>query len=240
MPPFSFKFFLSVFGEVLPYFPVTLLIIVTSIIFSSLLGALVASGQLSRSPIWRTLSQGYVFVLRSTPPIVLLFLFFYGLPKLLLLSLNININDWQKSIFVIIALSLLFASNLAEVFESAYLSVNTGQREAALMVGLSEWQTFYRITLPQTIVVALPNFANTVAALIKDAALAYVIGLLDMMGAGDNLISRNFGHHPLETYLALAIIYWILFVIIEQGAKYLEIYLGKSRAIASNPAEVVA
>ncbi len=126
------------------------------------------------------------------------------------------------------------------MFKSAYLSVNTGQREAALMVGLSEWQTFYRITLPQTIVVALPNFANTVAALIKDAALAYVIGLLDMMGAGDNLISRNFGHHSLETYLALAIIYWILFVIIEQGAKYLEIYLGKSRAIASNPAEVVA
>ncbi|KAA8371444.1 amino acid ABC transporter permease [Leuconostoc carnosum] len=240
MPPFSFKFFLSVFGHVLPYLPITLFVIITSIIFSSLLGALIARGQLGESAIWRPLSQGYVFVLRSTPPIVLLFLVFYGLPKLLLLTLNININDWQKPIFVIVALSLLFASNLAEVFKAAYLSVNAGQREAALMAGLSEWQGFYRITLPQTIVVALPNFANTVAALIKDAALAYVIGLLDMMGAGDNLISINYGQHTLETYLALTIIYWIMFAFIEQGAKYLERYFGKGRIPASNPAEVIA
>jgi len=240
MPPFSFKFLVSVFGEVLPYLPVTLLIIVTSTIFSTLLGVLIARGQLSQSSVWRILSQGYVFVLRSTPPIVLLFLIFYGLPKLLLLTLNININDWQKSIFVVIALSLLFASNLAEVFKSAYLSVDGGQREAALMVGLSEWQAFYRVTLPQTVVVALPNFANTIAALIKDAALAYVIGLVDMMGAGDNLISRNFGHHSLETYLALAMIYWIIFIVVEQSTKYLEKHLSQSQVIASKRVEVTA
>lgn len=238
MPPFSFKFLISVFGEVLPYLPVTLLVIIVSAIFSTLLGTLIARGQLSQSAIGRTISHSYVFVLRSTPPIVLLFLVFYGLPKLLLLTLNININDWQKSIFVVIALSLLFASNLAEVFKSAYLSVDGGQREAALMVDLSEWQSFYRVTLPQTIVVALPNFANTIAALIKDAALAYVIGLVDMMGAGDNLISRNFGHHALETYLALAIIYWIIFIIVEQGTKYLEKHLSKRQVMTSNPVEV--
>ncbi|WP_220741356.1 amino acid ABC transporter permease [Leuconostoc miyukkimchii] len=240
MPPFSFEFFLSVFGEILPYLPITLLIIILSIIFSSLLGSFLAAGGISRSLFWRTVTQSYVFVLRSTPPIVLLFLVFYGFPKLLLLFLNINVNGWQKSVFVVIALSLLFASNLAEVFKAAYLTVNTGQREAALMAGLSEWQAFYRITLPQTIVVALPNFANTVAALIKDAALAYVIGLVDMMGAGNNLIARNFGHHSLETYLALAVVYWVIFIIVEQGTKYLEKYLSKSRAVDTTQSGVTA
>ena len=67
-----------------------------------------------------------------------------------------------------------------------------------------------------------------------------MIGLVDMMGAGDNLISRNFGHHSLETYLALAMIYWIIFIVVEQSTKYLEKHLSQSQVIASKRVEVTA
>ncbi|CAK8053917.1 amino acid ABC transporter permease [Eupransor demetentiae] len=230
MPSFDFDFFKSSFSYVLPFLPVTLTIIFFSILFSSLFGLILARAELRTNTIAAKIASAYVFVLRSTPPIVLLFLVFYGIPKLFLFTLNVNINRWNRTIFAILALSLLYASNLSEVFKSSYLAVGSAQSEAAEMVGLSPWQSFIRITMPQTAVIALPNFTNTVAALIKDSALAYIIGIMDIVGAGNNLIARNYGHFAFETYLALAIIYWVFFILVEQAAKFSEQRLNKKQA----------
>lgn len=77
------------------------------------------------------------------------------LPELLL-TVGIDINRVGKGFFVIATFSVLFAASIAEVFRSAYQTVDKGQHEAAVTIGLTSWQAFYRIVLPQCTVIALP------------------------------------------------------------------------------------
>ena len=148
---------------------------------------------------------------------MLLFLVYYGLPELLN-TFGVNINDAGKGFFVITTFSLLFAASMAEVFRSAYEAVDRGQREAAVSIGLTEFQAFYRIVLPQCVRVAIPNFTNALVNLMKEGTLAYTIGLIDIMGKGQLVIGLNHGSYSLEVYLALFILYWTLTLLTEKGA----------------------
>ena len=122
---------------------------------------------------------------------------------------------------------------MAEVFRSAYEAVDKGQKEAAASIGMTSWQTFYRILLPQCTVVALPNFANALVNLMKEGSLAYTIGLIDIMGKGQLLIGMNHGSYALETYLALTILYWVLTFVVEKSFGVLEKHLSKGKKALS-------
>ena len=186
------------------------------------MGALLAWGQLYGDEVIVSISKGYVFVLRCTPPIVLLFMVFYGLPEFLEWWLGLDVNGWSRTVFVITAMTLLYAATISEVFKSAYLAVPNGQMEAGLSIGLTEFQTFQRILLPQAFRFALPNISNAILNLLKDTALAYTIGLADIMGAGNLLIGRNLGNYSLETYTAVAVVYWTLALLLALGNQFLE------------------
>ena len=86
-----------------------------------------------------------------------------------------------------------------------------------------------RIVIPQAFVIAIPNLGNSLIALLKEGSLAYTIGLIDMMGSGNLIISRNYGAYALETYIALAIIYWGLTLLIENLFKFLEKQFSRGR-----------
>ena len=83
-------------------------------------------------------------------------------------------------------------------------------------------QTFLRIVLPQAFRIALPNLTTAFLNLMRDAALAYTIGTVDVMGAGQNLISRNLGNYSLETYTAVALIYWGIALVVSLASQLLE------------------
>ena len=91
-----------------------------------------------------------------------------------------------------------------------------------MSIGLTPAQTIWRIVLPQAFRVALPNMTTAILNLMRDAALAYTIGFIDIMGAGNNLISRNLGNYSLETYTAVAVIYWAIALVISFSAQLLE------------------
>ncbi|SEP96201.1 amino acid ABC transporter membrane protein 1, PAAT family [Streptococcus equinus] len=205
---------IRVIPDILSALPLTLWVLALTVLLGSLLGFLLAYAQLSDEQGFSILARGYVFILRCTPPIVLIFLVFYGLPRFLEWWLGIDVNGWSRSIFVILAMTLLFAASISEVFKSSYLALPKGQLEAGLSIGLSELQTFVRILLPQAFRIALPNITSAVINLLKDIALAYTIGLVDLMGEGNFIISRNMGNYSLETYTAVAVIYWILALIL--------------------------
>ncbi|WP_296173304.1 amino acid ABC transporter permease [uncultured Streptococcus sp.] len=188
--------------------PMTLSILFFTTILSSLFGGLLAWAQVGEDKTFAGLSKGYIFTLRCTPPIVLLFLVFYGLPEFLKWWLNLDINNWSKTVFVLFTMVLLFAAIIAEVFKASYQAIPKGQMEAGVSIGLTPSQTFWRIILPQAFQVALPNMTTAIINLMRDAALAYTIGFVDVMGAGNLLISRNLGNYSLETYTAVAILYW--------------------------------
>lgn len=215
--------------EILSALPLTLWVLVLTILFGSLLGLFLAWSQLSGEKSLSSFARGYVFILRCTPPIVLIFLVFYGLPRFLEWWLGIDVNSWSRSVFVILAMTLLFAASISEVFKSSYQALPKGQLEAGLSIGLTDYQTFVRILLPQAFRIALPNITTAIINLLKDIALAYTIGLVDLMGAGNLVISRNLGNYSLETYTAVAIIYWVLALILAVGTHFIENELDTTR-----------
>ncbi|WP_312314859.1 amino acid ABC transporter permease [Streptococcus parasuis] len=222
MVSYDLSYVFKFLPEILYALPLTLWILIVTIVIGSLLGALLAWGQLYRDEVIVSISKGYVFVLRCTPPIVLLFMVFYGLPEFLEWWLGLDVNGWSRTVFVITAMTLLYAATISEVFKSAYLAVPNGQMEAGLSIGLTEFQTFQRILLPQAFRFALPNISNAILNLLKDTALAYTIGLADIMGAGNLLIGRNLGNYSLETYTAVAVVYWTLALLLSLGNQFLE------------------
>ena len=222
MVSYDLSYVFKFLPEILYALPLTLWILIVTIVIGSLLGALLAWGRLYGDEVIVSISKGYVFVLRCTPPIVLLFMVFYGLPEFLEWWLGLDVNGWSRTVFVITAMTLLYAATISEVFKSAYLAVPNGQMEAGLSIGLTEFQTFQRILLPQAFRFALPNISNAILNLLKDTALAYTIGLADIMGAGNLLIGRNLGNYSLETYTAVAVVYWTLALLLALGNQFLE------------------
>lgn len=231
--PFSPVHILISLKQIVPYLGVTLTVVTGTIVFGVLLSLLLVRQELSMQKWWNGLAKTYIHILRCTPSIVLLFIVFYGIPKLVQLIFGVNINFWPKIIFVIISLSLLYAAQLSEIFRSAYIAVGKSQYEAGITVGLSPLQTVVRIMIPQSLVYALPNLGNSLIALLKEGSLAYTIGLIDVMGKGNLIISRNYGAYALETYIALAIVYWTLTLLIEKLFKKLEIRFSKGIEIAA-------
>jgi len=213
--------------QLLPFLSVTLAIMLATVFFGGILGFILAFCKL-KGRVSAKIAQAYIYIIRCIPSIVMLFMVYYGLPKFLLIF-NIDINNYDRAFFVILTFSLLFAASMAEVFRTAYIAIDKGQTEAALSIGLTPLQAFIRIVFPQALVVALPNFTNALVNLMKEGALAYTIGLIDLMGKGDLIIYNNQGAYNLETYIALSLIYWAMTIIIEKTFMHLEMRLSKQR-----------
>lgn len=218
---FDMKIFAESFPQLLRYLPITFGMVFVSLFWGMLFSFLLAYMKLSHRKALQRFANGYTTVIRCTPSIVMLFLVYYGLPKIILLF-GIDINDWNLFFFVVVTYSLMSSGGLSEVIRSAYEAVPKGQTEAALSIGLTRVQTLWRIVLPQAIIVALPNAGNTVIAILKNGSLAYTIGFVDMMGKAIKIIAKRMTANALETYVALAIIYWIVCIVIEQVIKLLE------------------
>lgn len=227
--PFSPDIIFTSIPALLPYLAVTLVVGVTSILTGSILGMLLAWAKLSGHKVIRALADGYTYIIRCTPSIVLLFIVFYGLPKFMEAEFGIDMDNLSRAIFVIITFTLLFGAYVSEVFRSAYETVDRGQYEAAVTIGLSPEQAFFRVMLPQAAVIALPNFGDSVINLMKESALAYTIGLIDLLGRTNLIISKNYGAYGVELYVACLLIYWALSFLIEQAFLRMESYLGRGR-----------
>ncbi|WP_444225216.1 amino acid ABC transporter permease [Dialister succinatiphilus] len=227
--PFSPDIIFTSIPALLPYLAVTLVVGVTSILTGSILGMLLAWAKLSGHKVIRALADCYTYIIRCTPSIVLLFIVFYGLPKFMEAEFGIDMDNLSRAIFVIITFTLLFGAYVSEVFRSAYETVDRGQYEAAVTIGLSPKQAFFRVMLPQAAMIALPNFGNSVINLMKESALAYTIGLIDLLGRTNLIISKNYGAYGVELYVACLLIYWALSFLIEQAFLRMESYLGRGR-----------
>ena len=147
--------------------PATLALMVLTTLLGSAFGLVLTWAQVSEDKVGAGLAKGYVFTLRCTPPIVLLFLVFYGLPQFLNWWLGIDIDHWSKFVFVLVAMFLLFAAMISEVFKAAYLAIPKGQMEAGLSIGLTPVQTIWRIVLHQAFRVALPNMTTAILNLMR-------------------------------------------------------------------------
>ena len=219
--------------KILSAFPLTMEILLISLVISLALGALVTVGSLSKKKAVQAVSKGYISFMRGIPTLVLIFLLYLGLPQVLK-EVGIDIGGWNKIIFIIATLSLNTSANMAEMMRASYLAVDKGQREAAYSVGMKPFTAFRRIIFPQAFGIAIPTLGNNIILLFKETSLGFTIGVIDILGKARAISAASFGANKLEVYIASGIIYWIICVVLEQGSKYVESLYTRGRKKATS------
>ncbi len=217
---FDFNYFLRMFEIIASGFKNTLSLSVISLFFSVILGFVLAGVRYYNVPVLKQISVVFTSFFRSTPFIAQLFVFYYGFAQL-----SKTIRDLPAYWAAVIVLSLSFAAYMGENFRGAITSVEKGQFEAGLSIGLTPWQTIYRIIVPQAARIAIPGMANVFANLFKSTSLAFTVGIVDMTAAAKNEV--NISSRYLEGYVALLIVYWVVLTLVEFGQNKLEKVMNK-------------
>jgi len=149
----------------------------------------------------------YIEVVRSTPMIAQIFIIYYGLSAALAVyGLASYDNAWTAGIAT---LALNYSAYEAEVFRAGFASVNKGQTEAALSLGLTERQNFTRVVFPQAIPLMIPPFANDLIYMLKDSAIISVIGGVELTSKIESYRNHN-GSNLLPIYFLAIVSYLIL------------------------------
>lgn len=206
---------------ILKTLPMTLYIMILSLIFGFILGLIVTAMKLSKNRIIKNIANSYVAFIRGTPLLLQLFLVFYGLPPALSL-IGIDINDINKVDFAIITFTLNAGAFMSEIIRSAYLAVDKGQQEAALSVGMTNFQMIRRIVFPQAFAIAIPNLGNIMISLLKETSYVFAIGVIDILGKAKLIGSYGYGVRQLEAFIAVALIYWAISILIEKSIAFYE------------------
>ena len=194
---------------------VTVYVTLISFGLAAVLGLLLAVGQLSRHLVLRQACRLYVEVMRGVPILVLLlYVAFVGAPAAVA-GWNwvtawfgiepIRNRDVPLIARAIAALALAYGAFLSEVFRAGILSVDEGQIEAAQSLGLTGWQRFRLIVMPQALRTILPPLGNDFVAMVKDSSLVSVVGVGDLAQLGKTWAAGNYRY--LETYNVMAVIY---------------------------------
>ena len=215
---FDVRFLLKTFALLWTAVPTTLLITIVSLIFGALFGFLLALARIYNVKVLKQLGTVYVSFMRGTP-VVLQILVVYSVFPSFLNSLvkqsgsSFNVFDINPILYAFIVFSLNTTATLSEVFRSALLTINKGQLEAGYTSGLTGFQTYKRIILPQAFVAALPNLCNATVGLIKNTSLAFMMTVKDITAVAK--IEASYGYNYIESYLDIFVIYIIICSIVQ-------------------------
>ena len=145
--------------------------------------------KINKVPVLSKIAAFYVSFTRGTPILVQLYLSYYGIPILLqylnyYFGMNLNINSVPNVVFVLVAFALNEGAYASENIRAAILSVDKGQREAALSIGMTTFQTYIHIIIPEALIVAIPSLGNEFINMIKSTSLAFVCAVVEMTAQG--------------------------------------------------------
>ncbi|MFQ3182928.1 MAG: glutamine transport system permease protein [Alteromonas macleodii] len=191
----------------------TILISVTAILISVVVGLLVALPGLSEKRGWRMFNRTYVEIVRSVPILVLILWVYYGLPTVSGITLSVF---WAG----VLALALSDSAFQAEIFRAGIQSIGRGQYEAAKSVSLNYRDTMWYIILPQAIRRILPALGNQLVYMLKMSSLVSVIGLQELTRKANELVVSEY--RPLEIYTILVLEYLVLILIVSAGVRWFE------------------
>ena len=216
-------YMLGLFPVILGYVPLTLGMAAARMVLALVLASLLAVERVFRVRGLDWLVVLFISFFRGTPLLVQLFLFYYGLPQVM--SFLTSIDGVTAAIM---GLTLHFSAYMAETIRAAILGVDRSQWEAAQSIGMTQLQMMRRIILPQAARVAAPTLVNYFIDMIKGTSLAFTLGVTELMGAAQKEAAGSFLYF--EAFLVVAIIYWAMVELLNQGQKRLETYLNKAYA----------
>lgn len=209
--------YLTAIQDALPYLLqgalVTIALVLCALFLGLTLGVFLAVGQVYGNKALRAFVGIYVWFFRGVPLLVLLFLFYFGLFTLL----EINVSAFTAAVIV---LGLISAAYQSQIFRAGILSLPEGQFKAARALGMSDTRAVLFVILPQALRLSIPGWSNEYSVVLKDSAVAYALGVVEVMARAHFVASRTYQHLPL--YFTAGVIFLILTYLGTRSLRLLE------------------
>lgn len=196
---------------------ITLIIAVFAVLIGTVLGCIFALMKVSHNKILKGIAEVYTTVLRGIPLATQLMIFYFVVFAPL---------GWDRLVVAIISYGINSGAYCTEIFRSGIQGVDRGQTEAGRSLGLSSWQTLFKIVLPKALKAVLPTYTSEFIVLIKETSVASFIAVTDLTKSGDMI--RNATYNAWIPLLTCAIIYLILTLGLTKLFAKLEKRLAKS------------
>jgi L-cystine transport system permease protein len=202
---FNIPFMFQAMMEAGTAIPRSLAIAFSAVFLGAFLGMSIALARFYRVPAAGRIAQGVITITKGLPIILVYFMLFT------LLAQNGNM---PVEIITLLGITIGTSTEMSEAFRGALESVEKSQFDAAFSIGHSGTHTFFRIVLPQTIPVCVPVMGGVVIHAIKALPVAGMIGLQDILSTANSASVINYRY--LESYIAAALIFWAIFIIVEK------------------------
>ena len=177
--------FLQVTNELLQGFSESLKVFSLTLLFSLPLGLLICFGSMSNFKPLRALTRGFVWIIRGTPLMLQLIIIFYG-PGLMF-----GLPAMPRFTATIVAFAINYACYFSEIYRGGIESIPVGQYEAGQVLGMTKTQIFFKVVLLQVVKRITAPMGNEVITLVKDTSLARVIGIYELIWAGEHFIKKG-------------------------------------------------
>lgn len=208
----DFELMLKVYPFFLEAAWVTILLSVLTAILGLICGALGAAARLSRLALLRFLGAAYVSVFRGTPALIQLFILYFGGPQI-----GIQLDAFEAGV---IGLGINAGAYMTETIRGAIISIDSGQREAGRTLGLSQWQVFRKVTLPQAARLMVRPLGVNLNMLIKATALVAAISVIELTYTAQRYIGSTY--KPFEMFLLAGVLYMIIIYVTGRGVAWLD------------------
>ncbi len=217
---FSVEYMVKSLPILLSYLDVTILVTIVAESMGLFIGCAAALIRIQKIQGLRQLCTLYISFMRGTPFLVQLYLVCFGFPQILQAAGYTDVRSLPGLLFVFFVMSVHAGAYLAEIMRGSVLAVDAGQLEAAYAVGMTTFQAYRRVILPQAFRLAVPALGNHIISTLKGTSLIFNVGVVDMMRKADLLGSYSYRH--LELYMDVGIIYIALCFLLQAGTTLLE------------------
>ena len=190
----------------------TIAVAITAMLIGFFFALIFTPLKLSKNKVLNLIANSYTTVIRGVPELLVIYLFFFGGSAAIMFVASIfgygeyiEINAFMTGAF---SIGIISGAYSTEVFRGAIQSIDKGQFEAANVLGLSKFGKFFKIILPQTLRLALPNLSNVWQITLKDTSLISVTGLVEIMR--QSYVAAGSTRDPLFFYSFAAVLYLLL------------------------------
>ena len=227
----DFKFMYKWLGFIITGIGYTLLVSSLAIILACVLAVIGALGRLSRNPIANSIATMYVSLIRGTPLLVQVYMWYLALPQVgrALEELGIHGAQWVFTLPAIpagvLALGVCYGAYMTETVRAGIQSIKIGQTEAAKALGMTNSQTLRRVIFPQALRVIIPPVSNEFIAMIKDSSLVSLMGVWELSYRAIKIGRRYF--QSLEMLIMVAMIYWVMCIILQSVQERIEAHMAR-------------
>ncbi|WP_417434210.1 amino acid ABC transporter permease [Hoeflea sp.] len=202
--------------RVFPFFIEAAWVTIQLSVLSGLLGlscgALGAAARLSRSPVLRFIGATYVSLIRGTPALIQIFILYFGGPQI-----GIQLDAFEAGV---LALGFNIGAYMTETMRGAIISVDRRQNEAARTLGLSRFETFRSVILPQAMRLMIRPLGVNINALIKGTALVAAISVVELTYTAQRYIGSTY--KPFEMFFLAGSIYMVIIYVTGLGVSWLD------------------